>query len=1540
MINNANTTIYDGRVDRAALLRLYEKNTIGKVEVVLNGHVVRLDKIIKTSKLTSRNFKTFQLTVDRELKRTFKEAFNVSKRSLLDLASDQVSFTFQNLEASVSNVWRTRKPQRRVAEELVLKNPLHQNKTLALGWIDVSNNEKKRIVGVIRKGLADGDTPEVIARNVRRGSVHKITRNQSKALVTTSITSVYAQADHAVYEANAKMLRGWQYVAVLDSRTTQICTHRDGKIYPVSDTSHLPPAHWRCRSTTTPIVKNWNDLGKLEGVNQVRKRNLKKLTPAQIAFYDGQTPLKESYNAWLLRQPSDVQLRHLGDHQKVELFNNGKLEVSKFTAPSGAELGIRQLRQLTDSDYSTPNDTKKFALAKQKLDAMQLGASAPEDFLDSIKLTNTLKEYYILQSRELGGTLSLTNYRGNLIGSKTRTKNLVLNRLPRDDQLLFNPITGRYEDSRLFQPSPAILQNNLRLVNESTVLKAADKTYINKFIKSLEDHMSVNERAVVSDNLRILFTRYRKNPSAWANFKAVSQAQVKFDVMNVSDAIETQLRKDADFLKKLKLDNYIDPILGPVQFKDLSDKFVANILARNKWEDRVAPKLARQLRDVFDVRIPIKIKRRVPDDKLQQFYLRFAHRLSLADSPDLDNFAVALGRDLYNMANINGTRTQWLNLGKRLVESNNKFYSLETFGVQKRRMKSKLSGQYFGPYYDTFSHNIRITDPRIQRYAKLNRSIDVGLRVGVIDPKNQLIFREGAKTYYVRNNIGLLTDTRIPITSTSSFTNFPEKFLDKDMIDSLNWASKSKFKVDRDYHDFVVKLLNFSDDRGKAAFYDNLNTYKQYIISRGDSYERFKAMEWFSKNDIAFSNHAFIDSRARIYERGFIGPQAGETFRPFLNTAYERNFSPRDFQNFQDQIGSFLGGLDDFFEGRFNSLSVLGRQRLADKWRPEIVKIGHQMLRGKPRDIRAILSSEFVSKIEGEELGKFFRLAMESAKIDDFLGGVYTRKSVANLSKYRTALALEQDASSSGAQIIALTTKNKQLAELSNVIPTNQKKRLYDEIAGLTFNDPRFKRLNMRLGLNERDLRKAAKAQNMVTFYGAGERTGVLNVEKKLAKILEEDGETLVVRASQRDEVLSEISARVARFERFDPETARELTVLRANIRDLFNKGLNPGQDMMEELFFLTPTTKEFLEKMSKSYNKVVTPNDFKEIASIMSEHLAIQTPILKSFTKFMGRLASDFLDNAKPSKADFDWTSVFKQTLVGTRKDGYKLPPRVGEILGVSTKKSVSESFLNRFGFWKPNGTLDEILYGPRAPNNRRTGAKYFKTSVFKVKKLFELEIFKANVLPKRWTSAPWVNFDGKILEQNFTSRIEQRLFYRDRDGNPINNIIQIDNKTEATWWEQFVNDSGNINDIADTAKAKTSFAVNGTHSNDAVLVKRFHLWGRDNKVNTATVHDAFFTNAAEMLQAKDALRGIYAKAVDSNVIKQTLDEMLSRGFPRHLYDQYLREAIETGLIPVPGKSRIDGRLLTDTDILGREDILRNIEEVFEDDLAWYGIG
>jgi len=450
----------------------------------------------------------------------------------------------------------------------------------------------------------------------------------------------------------------------------------------------------------------------------------------------------------------------------------------------------------------------------------------------------------------------------------------------------------------------------------------------------------------------------------------------------------------------------------------------------------------------------------------------------------------------------------------------------------------------------------------------------------------------------------------------------------------------------------------------------------------------------------------------------------------------------------------------------------------------------------------------------------------------------------------------------------------------------------------------------------------------------------MLNVEGKLSKVLNKQESVLVVRASERDTVLQEIDARIARVERYDPETALELRVLRQNIRDIFNKGLDPGDEILDELYFLSPQTRELVEKMSQSYDKVVTPDDFKTIAGIMSEYLAEDVPILKDFTKFFGRLAQDFLTNAKPSSSDFDWKSVAKLTLLGEKKKGYVLPDNVSKILGIRPGEPVSENVLKRFGFWTPNGTLADIIYGVETPDKRRVGTSFMKVEVAQIAKLSELQVFYANNLPKSWTAVPWVNFDGKVLEQVFTQTFEERLRYKDKDGNWMTNILQVPQKTEATWWEQVINKQGKINDIANATRARTAYAVNGNHSNDAVIVKRFHLWGRQNGISTSTIHDAFFTNLGDMQDGRKALREIYAEMTKRQSVKQTLDELKARGLPKELYDKYLNEAIDTGIIPVVGRSVVGGKVLQKEDILTAEDILQQTKDDFNDDYGFYGVG
>jgi len=1695
---NVNTEVFDRSVERGIAVSKFENGMVRKVVVASDARRDTAFGLFKGRALKKRDAAPFMKDFRAMQMESFKNINTSSERSLIDLIGNQLSFQAQSFETGVGEIWRINQPNRQIARDIVLRRPIFKERTLLEGWGDIAGIERKRTEGIIRAGLHDGWSMERMALEVRRKNPFKISKEQSKSLTTTAVTSVSAQADHAVFMANKESLRGWEYVALLDGKTTDICIHRDGQIYPVDDFTHLPPAHYRCRSVPMPVFKSWDGFVKLEGVAQVRRRNLLKLTPERVMLLDGVLAKKEHYNDWLTRQPFATKLRHLKDPKRVALFEAGKLPLKKFTDFEGNLVGITELRKLTD--VVTPGDTARFALAKIKLDSLAIGASRIEDFLDDPVLTKNLKEYYLLQAGELDGTLSLTNYRGILLSTKSNNRRRVLNSLPTEKQAIYNPITHRYDDSRRYQPNAALLLNRMRQIETSPDLLDKDKAFITSFIKSLDGSMSMNERSVVADNLRILFVRQRKSGEGWTNFKAVANSQIKFDVINVSDTIENTLRKDGAFLRRLKLDNYIDPILGEIQLDDIHDNFLKNIFAKNKWEDRVVPKIAREMRPIFDSRIPLFVWSRLKRSDVDRFYMRLAHKLSMDAGPDRDQFAIELGRMLYNTANLNGTKQQWFTVGKSMLEAPaaKKLFTLDTFGVQKRRLKSRTGGKYFGPYYDTLSFNLRLTDPRLIEYSRLTRAIELGLRVSPTSDKNRLLIRPGFKTYFTKR-AGFLYDTRIPITSSTSFYDFPVELVDKDLSRALNWTANAKYKIDPDFHSFVTTLLDFRDDKGRAAYFEDVNFFKKYLVSRGDSYERFKAMEWLRKKDASFSNNPFVDHRLRIYDRGLIGPQSGETFRPFLNTAKPEVLGREGYDTLRDQVGSFLGGMDAFFEGTSNSLTTSGRREIYDRLRPQLVEIGNLMLRGKPDDIRKILSSSVVQRVDPEELAKFYRFALEMAKVDNFLsttvhkpfleqrgffqdgvwwgnglalfdlnpllvaartrpvtnlaadkifitpretmaridrgtfgvdfdakvasadvskpilvtkhpqgldgyqivdgnhrafkllaqqpppaklrvieipasvldsaeldlskvrtsfwigafdmddiraqlksGEKYSDFNLKQLDHYYTSLALEQDASSSGAQIIAITTKNKQLAALSNVIQTKQKQRLYDEIAASTFRDPRFIELNKKLGLNERDLRKAAKAANMVTFYGAGERTAALNVEGKLAKILDIDGNLLVIRATERDQVLDQISARAARFKMHDPDTHKELQILRRRVKDTFDRGQDPGDDILEQLWFLDPETRTLVDKLSSQHERVVTPTDFKQVARIMSDLLAEQAPIAKTFTQFMGKLSQEYFENAKPAKSNFSFKSIAKSQVFGNKEKGFTLPDRVSEILGIKAGEPLSEKFLKGIGVWAPGNNLDILINGAELPGARRSGTTVFKLKLLGKKVIDGVEIFKDNKLPKKWTNAPWVNFDGKVIEQNFTQTFEERLTYKDADGNFVKNVLQIPQKTEATWWEQYVlNEGGHINDIVDITKARTAFAVNGNHSNDAVFVKQLHLWGADAGIETSTVHDAFFHNIAHMITARKGLRQIYADALPKNVIKKTLDEMRARGMPYAVYKRNLDEAIELGLIPVAGRSRINGKLLTEDDILKESDILEGLQDPpYENDTAWYGIG
>jgi hypothetical protein len=136
-----------------------------------------------------------------------------------------------------------------------------------------------------------------------------------------------------VYVNNSALLEGYEWVATLDGSTTLVCAGRDGNIYPIGTGAPTPPAHWGCRSTTVPVVKEQFDAG----------RDVSGTRPAKGSSGAKNVSGKTTYSDWLHRQKAGFQDEVLGPG-RGKLFREHDLPVSTFTDASGIQYSLEELQ--------------------------------------------------------------------------------------------------------------------------------------------------------------------------------------------------------------------------------------------------------------------------------------------------------------------------------------------------------------------------------------------------------------------------------------------------------------------------------------------------------------------------------------------------------------------------------------------------------------------------------------------------------------------------------------------------------------------------------------------------------------------------------------------------------------------------------------------------------------------------------------------------------------------------------------------------------------------------------------------------------------------------------------------------------------------------------------------------------------------------------------------------------------------------------------------------------------------------------------------
>lgn len=193
---------------------------------------------------------------------------------------------------------------------MVDDEPFQGRKLREWGY-NLRDSSFNRVRDAINIGVIEGQTTEQIVDRVRglkrlryTDGRMEMNRRATQALVRTAVTHTTAKADEAVYNRHST-IELVQYSAILDSRTTPICSALDGKTFKVGE-GPRPPQHFNCRSTTIPVFKD-------------------------------QEPFEETYNDWLHRQPAEFQDDVLGD-TRAKLFREGGLSVDRFVDVNAKKL--------------------------------------------------------------------------------------------------------------------------------------------------------------------------------------------------------------------------------------------------------------------------------------------------------------------------------------------------------------------------------------------------------------------------------------------------------------------------------------------------------------------------------------------------------------------------------------------------------------------------------------------------------------------------------------------------------------------------------------------------------------------------------------------------------------------------------------------------------------------------------------------------------------------------------------------------------------------------------------------------------------------------------------------------------------------------------------------------------------------------------------------------------------------------------------------------------------------------------------------------
>ncbi len=350
----------------------------------------RLDSFGETGTAAARKRKSLKrltdaiLTMRREQWRGIKEE---TLAQLIDFGKFEGAWQASALEKAIAIEGFVVAGLTATEIRAIITSDTFEGRTVREHIDDTIARDLRNVRIAITQGIQDGRSRDEILRSIVGTRTFPGITRQARNMLNAVSASAIAHITNKVREGTwreADIVSGLIWRAVLDGRTTRICSSRDGKGVPFTDDfpkdipllkppNARPPAHYNCRSQMEAVIaplrvlpphrmavastltvpqrrRNFRSEAKRrEGDNwrnlteRQRRRRIRDVANQWANENIGTVPPQTNYGDWLRKQPAGFQDDVLGPTRGA-LFRRGKLPIDKFVNYTGKTLTLDQLR--------------------------------------------------------------------------------------------------------------------------------------------------------------------------------------------------------------------------------------------------------------------------------------------------------------------------------------------------------------------------------------------------------------------------------------------------------------------------------------------------------------------------------------------------------------------------------------------------------------------------------------------------------------------------------------------------------------------------------------------------------------------------------------------------------------------------------------------------------------------------------------------------------------------------------------------------------------------------------------------------------------------------------------------------------------------------------------------------------------------------------------------------------------------------------------------------------------------------------------------